>query len=131
MVRRGRQSSDLLLAGAATSIVFVATNTCLSQHKTSFVATKVLFVVVVVVVVVVVTSLQKYACCNISRQIFVATKVLWRQKYLVATNMILSRQAYFCRDKTRVPFVATNTCLSRQTFCRHKNDTCGSTRQLQ
>ena len=26
-------------------------------------------------------------------------------------------------------FVATNTCLSRQKFCRDKNDTCGSSRR--
>ena len=35
------RSSSLSLAGAATSIKFVATNACLSRQNTSFVATKV------------------------------------------------------------------------------------------
>ena len=90
---------------------FVATNTCLSRHKTSlsclsrqkmsFIATKV--------------------CC------FVATKLcLSRRNIFVLTNTCLSRQAYifvqtkgvFYRDKhVLVTFVAT------------KNYTCGSSRQ--
>ena len=57
--------------------------------------------------------------------IFVTTKVLSRQtrrdKTFVATSILLSRQ--------KTGFVMTNTCLSRQHFCRDKNDTCGSCRQ--
>ena len=98
----------LSLAGAVTSIFFVATNVLsrqifvatniifvasktriLSQQKTSFVATK-------------------YACRDktfglktFGLKTFVATKLCF-------TTKVLSRQAYFCRDK---------------------NDTCGSSSQ--
>ena len=60
---------------------------------------------------------------------FVVTNVsLLQQKFCRNKNMfvatkVLSRQAYFCRDQTR------HTCLSRQNFCRDKNNTCGSFRQ--
>ena len=66
------------LAGAATSIIFVAikrfvaTNMCLSRQNTSFITTKV---------------------C-LSRQNFCRDKIMF-----VATITCLSRQKYTCRDK--------------------------------
>ena len=64
-----------LILFVATSLFFVATNTCLSQQNMPFVATKV--------------CLSRQTKLSLSREIFVATKVL-------------SRQAYICRDKRRV-----------------------------
>ena len=88
-------NNNLSLAGAATSIIFVATNR-------SFVATKVCF------------SRQNF--CH-DKIMYVATNHLSRQ----ISNICLSRQAYFCRDKRRVSldksmlvFVAIKVCLSRQ-----------------
>ena len=87
-------------AGAATSIIFVATNTCLSwqtcvcHDKHVFVMTKYIF------------------CCN--KSLF-ASKVCWTKllsrQIFVATNVILSWQN-FCCDK--LTFVMTNTWLSWQ-----------------
>ena len=77
--------SILSLAGAATSIIFVATNMC-SRQCSSFVAIKVCL------------PRQNYVCRD---KCFVAIKTCF-----FATKP-LSRQAYFCGDKRRV--------LSRQT----------------
>ena len=117
----------LSFARAATSILFVATNTCLPRQNTSFVATKYAcrakrFV----------TSWQAcfcrdkrhvlYACPDktfvatklcMSQQIFVATTIFCRDKHnFAATSMLLSRQ--------KSCFVAKNTCFSRQKLCREK-----------
>ena len=107
--------------------IFVATNT--------FVTTKVL-------------SHQTYFCCN--RRIFCCSKHMF-----VTTKEILSQQNFCCGkvmfavtnigcDKSFVAtknissillswqktcFVVANTHLSRQNFCRDKNDTCGSSHQ--
>ena len=117
---------DLSLAGAATSIIFVMTSTCLSWQHTFFVATKV--------------CLPRQSFC-FDKIIFVATKYFCRKKSFSATNTCLSQQAYFGCDKrpvlsrqTSVTFVATNICHSKtfvaaNTCCRDKNDTCGSSRQ--
>ena len=84
-------SVTVSLAGAATSIIFVATNV--------FVATKYVF------------------CRN--KSMLVAKKPLLRQTYFcichgeltfVATNTCLSQQ--------NTSFVTTKVCLSRQTFCK-------------
>ena len=106
---------NVSLAGAATSIIFVATkvlstfvatNTCLSQQKYAC-RDKIMFVQTNILL-----SRQAYFCGdkhvfvakNICRDItFVTTKIFCRDKHnFVATNIILSRQAYFCRDKRRV-----------------------------
>ena len=65
----------LSLAGAATSIFFVATNTCLSRQNTSFVVTKVF--------------VATNVCCH--KHVFVATSMLLsrQKKCFVATKMIL------------------------------------------
>ena len=94
----------LSLAGASTSIIFVATiflvmthtclsrqNTCLLQQNMSFVTTKV--------------------CCS-----FVMAKLcLSRQNIFVATNITLSWQT-FCilLSWQKMCFVMTNVCLSQQ-----------------
>ena len=74
------------------------------------------------------------------KNFFVSTKYFCRNKSLVTTKIILLLEKFshamyifvatkdvLCRNKHM--FVATNMCLSRQNFCRDKNDTCGSSRQ--
>ena len=101
----GFQCAKLLLVGAATSIIFVATNTC--RDKCLFVATKHVF-------------------CR-DKSMLVATKLLLRRtrvcgdKDFVATNIILSRQK-FCRGKHT--FVVASILLSRQKTCFVASDTC-------
>ena len=89
------------LAGAVTSIIFVATKVCRDKHV--FVPTKHVF-------------------CRKKSTSFVATKVcLSRQNYVchdkafVVTNI--------CRDKHEFDksFVSTRTRLSRQNFCHDKH----------
>ena len=98
----------LSLAGAATSIIFVATNllsrqTRICRHK-SFVATN--------------TCLPPQKFCR-DKHVFAATKHVLTKAF-VATKLCLSRQR-FCRDKHT--FVATKDVLW------HEHDTCGSSRQ--
>ena len=99
-----RSACSVSLAGAATSIIFVATMTCLSQQNTSFVMTKVCL------------SRQNFSR---AKHIFVETKHLSRQcltKGFVATSLLLSRQTHvsrykkkvFCRDKSMLVFVSSN-----------------------
>ena len=127
--------SPLSLVGAATSIYiyifiyflsrqsFVTTNMCLSRQNTSFVATKVCLSQqnIFVATKLFTTICRDKQFCRDKRD---KTRLLLRQNYasiiFVATNTC-------CRDKS---FVTTNIILSRQTFCRDKNDTCGSSRQL-
>ena len=71
----------LSLAGATTSIIFVATKVVLLQ--------------------------QKYACRD---KTFVAKKLCLSRQIFFHDNIILSRQAYFCRDKRRV-LSWEKTCL--------------------
>ena len=114
----------LSLAGAATSIIFVATKFFWGLDNV-FVATKQVFCRDKSMVVAT-KLLSKQNIFSLSRQnmSFVAIK-LWKyhfcpDKSFVATNMCLSRQM----------FVGTNVILSRQTrVCRDKNYTCGSSRQ--
>ena len=140
----------LSLAGAATSIIFVATNMCLPRQSSSFAAIKVCL------------SRQNYVCRDkrllrskrvffslqnlcLDKHTFVATKGVFcrdkhvlvesklslsRQNYVGATNTycdksffttkVLSRQAYFCRVKRRG--LSRQTRVSRQNICRDKND---------
>ena len=120
----------LSLAGAATSIIFVATKffvvvatTCLSQQNRSFVATKVWL-------------LRQNFCRN---KIFFSQNIFYLSRQNMSFVAIKLRKYHFCRDKS---FFATNVCLSRQMFvgtnvilsrqtrvCRDKNYTCGSSRQ--
>ena len=95
----------LSLAGAAGSIIFVATK-ILCHDKHNFVATKHL-------------SQQAYFCHDKRPVLSQQTRVC-RDKTFVATSILLSRQ--------KTCFVTTNTCLSWQNFCRNKNDTCGNRR---
>ena len=91
------RSYAVKLAGARTSIIFVATklqtrdknNTCGSSH-------------------------QKYKTRLLSRQ-----KYAWHEKRFVATKYF--SQQNFCRNRLRQIFVPTKICLSRQAyFCRGK-----------
>ena len=90
-VSRRAWISNLSMAGAATSIIYVTTkkivttNTCLLWQNTSFVATKVCL------------SRQSF-CCH---------------KHIFVTTQLLSRQT-FCRNK--LTFLTTNTRLSRQNY---------------
>ena len=89
------------LAGAATSIIFVATEVRLPR--------------------------QTFCCDEI---MFVVTKLLMQQIF-VLTNMCLSRQAYFCCDKGCVFLRQTRVChkcsvttkihLSQQNLCHNKH----------
>ena len=82
-------ATKVSLAGAATSIIFVATNTCLLWQ------TRLL-------------SRRKYAYRDktfVTTNIFVAANILLREIFVV-TNIILTWQNV-CRDK--LTFVATNT----------------------
>ena len=66
------------LAGAATSIIFVATNTCLSRQNTSFVATKV--------------RLPRQNFCRDKGRVLSRQTCVCRNKSFAATEMCLSRQ---------------------------------------
>ena len=95
--------STLSLAGAATSIILVATK---------------------------LLSWQAYFCHN--RHVFVSTKhIFCCDKSMLVTTKPLSRQSYFCCNKTchdkylswqtfshnKLTFVMTSTCLSQQNMC--------------
>ena len=94
-------ATKVSLAGAATSIIFVTTNTCLSWQ------TRLL-------------SRQKYAYCDktfVTTNIFVAANFLLREIFVV-TNIILTWQNA-CRDKltfvaTNKSFVATNVLWAKK-----------------
>ena len=104
-----RHSKKLSLAGAATTIIFVATNTCLTRQNTSFFATKVCL------------SRQTRVCCEkyLSWHNFVTTKVFSLQAYynktFVTTKMTL--QAAPMNDKKTllclvfIPFLLTAPML--------------------
>ena len=89
--------SFLSLAGAATSVIFVATNTCLSRQNTSVVATKI---------------------C-LSRQRLCGAKLTF-----VATNTFLLRQKDACRDKTFVSPPPQKFCRGKHTFFTTKDVCC-------
>ena len=116
------RDKSISFAGAATSTVFVATNT-------SFAATKVLLRQTRVcvcrnkrfVVTKVYLSRQAYFCRDKIR--VVATKMILvaapaKDKSIPAATKLLSRQAYFCHDKN--VFVATKVSLSRPNVCLDK-----------
>ena len=121
------QTGSVSLAGAATTIIFVATKVCLQRQNVCRDNNK---------KVAINTCLSRQMFCrdkhtfvpikvSLSRQtlfyFFSCDKYLSRQKYFVAASILLSRQ--------KPCFVETNTCLSRQNFCCDKNNTCGSSRQ--
>ena len=89
----------LSLAGAATSIIFVATNTCLSRQICVFPWQNTCL------------SLQNYVC----RDKYFSGQRFCRDKNILSRQKIFWRQN-FCHGK--------HTCFSRQKFCRDKN-TCG------
>ena len=82
----------LSLAGAATSIIFVATNTCLSRQicvfhdKTRVCRYKIMFAATNIFFGTKVLSWQKY---------FVATKLLSRQAHVFLATKLLSRQKWY------------------------------------
>ena len=95
------------MAGAATSIIFVATKVLLRQtricRENVFVETK-------------------HVCCR-DKSMLAERKLLLRQNYVCRDKIFLSRQKQtrVCRDKhtfvaTRDVFVATQLSLSRQMF---------------
>ena len=89
------------MEGAATSIIFVATNMCLSRQNASFVSTNV--------------------------HLFVAIKYFCRDKTFVTTNIcrVLATNHIHCRNK-----VCCRDLLSQQTrVCRDENDACGRSSQ--
>ena len=95
-MRRGViKSGSISLAGAATSFIFVATNTCLPRRKTSFVVSKVCLSRHLL--------RQTYFCRD--KHVFAATKHV----FCLDKSMFV---ATFCCDK--LTFVATNTCLPRR-----------------
>ena len=111
-VATGTDWQTLSLAGAATSIIFVMTNTCLLQQNMCFVMTKVCL------------SQQnlchdKHVCCD--KTSFVVTKNM-----LVAANMtnVLSRQTILSQQKfchVKHTFVATKDvlCHNKHVFAAH------------
>ena len=94
------------MAGAATSIIFVATNMCLSQQHVSCCNKSMLVVTFVTV---------KYFCCNKS---FVTTNICCDKHVFVTTKDVLSPQTRVCGDKSKL--VARNMCLSQQIFVARK-----------
>ena len=86
------QGCILSLMGAATSVIFVTTNT-------SFVVTKI--------------SLSQQNFCH-DKHIFVGTKLLLQQIF-VMTNIILSQQPYFCLLLQQKCSCHDKTILSWQT----------------
>ena len=99
----------LSLAGAATSIIFVATK---HVFFLSFFLCFFWFLVFWWRFCLFCDKLT--TCLSWQNTSFVATKVCHDKKYFVTTNINLSRQKTFCRGKQRS--VATNTCLSRQKY---------------
>ena len=108
------------LVGAASSTIFVVTDTCLSQQNTSFVATKLNDKYAFVMTKELLR--QPYFCCDkkmcfVMTNRFVTTKVCLSQqnfchnKNFVATSILLSQQ--------KTCFVATNRCLSWKTGVCH------------
>ena len=93
-------SSKVLLAGAATSIIFVTTNMCLLWQNTSFVMTKVCL-------------LQQNFCHN--KIMFVVTIFfLLQQDFCHDKHTFVMTKDVFCRDKSKL--VTTKLCMSRQIF---------------
>ena len=93
--------TSLTLAGAATGIIFVATNTCFVVTKLCL--SRQIFVAYFcrdkkrVLSCQTRLSRQKYACRN---KTFVVTKLCCRSKTFVATKFCLSWQKYFCKSKS-------------------------------
>ena len=78
-------------------------------------------------------SRQNYA---LPRQNFCRDKIFLSQQNVCRYKYLSRQTRNFCRDKhtfvaTKNLFclVSTKVCLSRQMFCRDKNDTCGRSRQ--
>jgi len=97
--RPGQWRRLLSLARSTTSIIFIATNTCLSRKKSYFVATKISL------------SQQTRICRD---KTFVATNICSNKHIFFTTRVcrdktrVLSREKYDCFDKT---FVATKMIL--------------------
>ena len=91
------------LAGAATSIIFVATKVCLPRQN--FCCDKI------------VCRDKTFDATNCDKIMFVATKRLTRQEYFCRDKTrVLSRQIRICRNKSKLvakkTFVTTKLCLS-------------------
>ena len=136
---------------------FIATKECLSlqkfcREKIRFVATKYFYrdktffktnigrdkIMFVATSILRLLSREKYACRDktlsrqntcLLRQISVATNICLLRQIFVATKVFSTFVAIydvFCRDKQ---YLTRQTRFCRQNICRHKNDTCGSSRQ--
>ena len=132
------------LAGAATSIIFVATEVRLPRQtfccdEIMFVATKLLMQQIFVLTNMCL-SRQAYFCCDKGR-VFFATNACLSQmfchnKNTSVTTKPLSQQAYFCCDKGRVFLRQTRVChkcsvttkihLSQQNLCHKKHTFVGT-----
>ena len=106
----------LSLAGAATSIIFVATRVLSNNHDKRVYCNKTCLL-----------SQQKYACCD--KHIFVMTNICCNKHNFAMTkyfliNKIFSWQELFCCDKCillrQTHVCRDNTCLLRQNFCHDK-----------
>ena len=133
--------SALSLAGAATSIIFVATKVFLRQthllspqayfcrDKHIFYLDKIMFVATCLLLSDILTFVATNTCLSRQHTSFVVTKhVFCRDKsMLVATHTKLSWQTFWRGKRT---FVATKiNGHIKQNFCRNKNDTYGRSRQ--
>ena len=105
---------------------FVATKVCLSRKNKRFVAAKIILVAAPAS-----DTLQLPASDSVSCHKY----HFCRDKDFVARDICRDKHVFietkFCRGNQNTSFVATKVCLSRkkQTFCRSKNNTCGSARQ--
>ena len=98
----------LSLAGAAISIIFVATKV-LSLQNTSFVATKVCLPPQNVCRDKIMFVATKHLSC----QIFVATNTCLSRQMFCRTSILLSRQKkVFCRNNSKFMFVATKSFVA-------------------
>ena len=105
-IKRNGEATEISLAGAATRIIFVATNTCLSRQN----------------------------ICR-DKYIFVATNICRYKLTFVSTNMCLSRQDTFVATKTILVSAHANDTekgiltLPRGRIKRNREDTVGNKHQ--
>ena len=88
------------MAEAATSLIFVATNTCFSRQNTYIVATKECLSRQNIIL-----SRQAYFCRDkhvFDEQYACCDKIFCCDKHNLVATKVLSRQVYFCRDTRRV-----------------------------
>ena len=110
------------LAGAATSIIFVATNPVFCPDKCMAVATRVLSQQKCVcrgtrfVATCLLLSRQKRVC----RDTYLTQQNSCRDKHNFVATKVLSRPEYFCRDRRRVLSRQTRVCRDKRVFVATK-----------